>query len=921
MDLVPDRLIHHMTSSIPPMAALSETDLLSADHSILERAYMVGAPFGTNEQGEKITDVSGTHILACLEYMEEYLTKTRGPESAAWAVDHLCRLLNARIRDSAHHVSPVFLRNVWNSYSYEFLCYLREFCKELSGDPHFHYQHAYAKLISPLFQTLTRPFSLRQIYKMGPYWAQKYTKGAVEAELEETTSHSAVWRLRFTDRTLRQFGPYRRACAKQICDAIKGRMAAAPMLIHGLSPATVTDRTCIAHGDEWCEWEITWKQDPNRLGLWPVWNIVAGLAVYATLSLAHPQLPAWETIGLALFPLMVSWWVTHRCLQRAGQSRETVIQEQLQFIEVRYEELRDAYAEQERTRVELRRKITQLTALYRTGLHFNSTLDREALVQTVLETLIQDLHYDRAMISLYDPSREVLHDVRICGVSEDIAAFVRHREFAVGHPDGFPGKELREGRPRWVPDIRAIWDRLTPDHQHLATLTGAKAFVWVPLRAKDRILGTLIVDRTAQDSLTQDDLELMVTVANQVAIALDNAAAYAQIEAWNAGLEAKVRERTAELERADQIRSLFLSHVSHELRTPLTSVKGFVENLLDGLTGSLNPKQQRYLGRIGDNVDRLIRMINDLLDRIRSETGQLTLSPSEVDVEHCVAEVVDQLRPLAVEKHQRLDTRFTAAGPIVVADRDRLIQIVTNLVQNAIKFTPSYGHVSVEVTLAGEGFARLLVQDTGSGIPEEFLEKIFDPFFRLGQTHSTTSRGLGLGLSIVKTLVELHGGHITVASELGRGSTFHVLLPLAPTATDVASSAPAGAGRILVVDDDPDIRQLLVDRLGSHGYLVSTAADGAQALTLFQEEVFTGVLLDIGLPQIDGIEVLRHIRKGNQRTPIIMVTAAVSKELAVRAISMGAQAYVLKPFNLPELLRVVAHWFGHADAPAELRPS
>ncbi|OGW52047.1 MAG: hypothetical protein A2V62_13460 [Nitrospirae bacterium RBG_19FT_COMBO_58_9] len=371
-----------------------------------------------------------------------------------------------------------------------------------------------------------------------------------------------------------------------------------------------------------------------------LWSILAGLTLAVAFRAMNPSASLGEVLLLGLVPILVAGLLINRQLRLESQQREALIQEQITFVESRHEELREAYLEQEQTRVELRRKVTQLTALHRAGLLFSSTLDREALMQKVLETLTNDLQYDRAMISFYDPVRQVVKDARAFGVSPEIQAFVRSREISVTDPMSPEGIVLLQGQPLLVGDVRAVWDRIHPLNQQLALLIQTKAWIAVPLKIKDRVFGSLMVDRIQAHSLTQDDLELMVTVAHQVAIALDNVSAYEQIEDLNVGLEAKVRERTEELEQADRLRSQFLSHVSHELKTPLTSIKGFLQNLLDGLTGPLNEKQQRYVSRMLDNAERLIRMIEDLLDRTRIQSGRLDLVPSELDVAHCVADAV-----------------------------------------------------------------------------------------------------------------------------------------------------------------------------------------------------------------------------------------------------------------------------------------
>jgi signal transduction histidine kinase len=954
----------------------SGLELLPKDRTILEREVMEFRPFGLDEQGHTIRDLSGMSIRAIVVYLEKSLARERGASAGSQAVEDLCRLLNQRIKDPVYHVTPEFLKNAWNSYSYEFTAYLYELCEHMSGDPRFVFRGGMEKA-SSIMQVLARPFSLAQIYGMFPYFGNKFASGSVEFRVVEVMPTSAILAMKFSDRTLRQFGPYRRRCAQLMCQAAQGIMAAVPLRVHGLPPATLTELSCIANDDEWCQWAIRWQVKGQGTWAHRVWQMVAGpgedrssqlrphvshshepaedtplkesardrgvevassyaLAIttpsrrhvtwslggaLAGLTLAvgfrvmNPSASLGEVILLGLVPMLVARMLINRHLRLESQHREALIQEQITFVESRHEELREAYLEQEQTRVELRRKVAQLTALHRAGLLFSSTLDREALMQKVLEALTSDLQYDRAMISFFDPVRRVIMDARVLGVSPEIQAFVRAREIPVTDPMSPEGLVLLQGQPLLVGDVQAVWDRIHPLNQQLALLTQSKAWIAVPLKVKDRILGSLTVDRIQAHSLTQDDLELMMTVAHQVAIALDNASAYEQIEDLNVGLEAKVCERTAELEQADRVRSQFLSHVSHELKTPLTSIKGFLQNLLDGLTGPLNEKQQRYLSRMLDNSNRLIRMIEDLLDRTRIQSGRLDLVPGEIDLGHCVADAVEQLRLLAQAKRQTLEAVAPPAPLMVWADRDRLIQIVMNLVQNAVKFTPEDGSIMVTVRQENQMLAEVSVRDTGPGILPEFLDQVFDPFFRIKQARSGT-KGLGLGLSIVRTLVELQGGTIVARSEPGQGAELSFTIPLLPTIAAPLGASSAEAPRILVVDDDPDIRQLLQDCLRAKGYRVQSAIDGVRALEAVRAETYEGMILDIGVPSMDGMDVLRQIRRWDQQIPIVMVTASGSKELAVRAIGMGAQAYVLKPFDVDELQRVADYWFRSFERPS-----
>ena len=860
------------------------TTLLSKDHPITEKGMMEFQPFGKEPDGTPIRDISGVVIRALVEYLEESVSRMHGQEAGLRAVADLVQQLNKRIPDRAYHVSADFLKNPWNSFSNEFGVFLTQFCWDISGDPQFQFNMGREKAISPVIQVLGRPFSVPQIYKMSAYFSQRFAKDAFYTEAVQVSNGAAIIQMRFSDRALRQFGPYLRACAAMYCLAHKGYFAGVPEKFHHLPPATVKDRRCIAEGDDCCEWEVTWSVK-ERGG--PLRRVIVSLA--------------------------------RRVLRKDIEEQQRVMEEQIRTLDTRHVELQEANVRQQQITAELQWRVDQLTTLHETGLVFVSTLDREALVERVLQSITHKLNYDRAMITFFDHDRRVAHDIRVRGVSDDIAAFARSLEIPVTDPDSVEGTVLLKGEPVLVSDIHEMWDRLHPLNQRLAAMVQAKSLVSVPLKVKDAVLGSLTVDRTGEHRLTQDDLDLMGTVASQVAIALDNTNAYRRIEELIAGLEAKVRERTADLERAnerlrelDRLKSEFLAHVSHELRTPLTSIKGYAENMLEGLAGQLSEKQEQYLTRIRVNGTRLGRMISDLLDRSRIEAGKIELALGEVALPALAAEVVDQLRVLAQTKRQLLQLECSEADVTVWADADRLNQILTNLIDNAIKYTPDGGTVTVRVTREGSHTAQVSVIDTGEGIPPDALPKLFDPFFRISRQRTSPVKGLGLGLSIVKVLVELHGGTITVRSEEGKGTEFSVRLPARRTLERRPDRGSQSGRRLLVVDDDPDIRQLLNDRLRAAGYDVQTAADGRGALAALQEATFDGLILDIGMPDIDGLAILRQVRDRHPMMPVVMITAAEARERAALAMEAGAQAYLLKPFDVAQLKQVLEQWVGPA---------
>jgi PAS domain S-box-containing protein len=239
--------------------------------------------------------------------------------------------------------------------------------------------------------------------------------------------------------------------------------------------------------------------------------------------------------------------------------------------------------------------------------------------------------------------------------------------------------------------------------------------------------------------------------------------------------EAKRYERR--LRQLDHMKSDFVSNVSHELRTPLTAIKGSVDNMLDGITGDLSEKQSRYLVRIKSNADRLGRLINELLDLSRIESGKIDLIHINLPVVSLAKEVAEVLRPVAAEKLISLEVSHNGDEVYAWADRDKITQVLVNVVGNAVKFTPSNGKVTITVDQRQQASVTLSVKDTGPGIPEDEIDKIFDKFYQVARVNKEKTKGAGLGLAISKALVEMHGGKLWIESELGKGSVFSFSIP------------------------------------------------------------------------------------------------------------------------------------------------
>jgi signal transduction histidine kinase/DNA-binding response OmpR family regulator len=387
---------------------------------------------------------------------------------------------------------------------------------------------------------------------------------------------------------------------------------------------------------------------------------------------------------------------------------------------------------------------------------------------------------------------------------------------------------------------------------------------------------------------------------------------------------------------ADRAKSEFVSMVSHELRTPLTSIKGYVDLILDGDAGEVSEEQQDYLVIVKNNTDRLVALINDLLDVSRIEQGRIELNREPVDLGGSIQIVATSMKPLLEEKSQQLTLDVPADLPRVFADSARVTQILANLLSNAYKYTPSGGHIAMAAS-PEPGWVSVSVQDDGIGLTREDQEKLFTRFFRANNSTTREVGGTGLGLTITKSLIALHGGQITVASTPGAGSKFSFTLPVAPmpaiddrrTTIDETGDASSivhrpssivgtdvdGAGKkLLVVDDEPDIANLIRRYFEKAGYGVEIAHTANEAYRFARELQPDLITLDISLPDTDGFTVLEWLKNDPSTAQIPVVVLSVIDDTA-RGKLLGAVDYLRKPIQEDALVeRVGAILQGHEAA-------
>ncbi|HXK42048.1 MAG TPA: response regulator [Anaerolineae bacterium] len=374
------------------------------------------------------------------------------------------------------------------------------------------------------------------------------------------------------------------------------------------------------------------------------------------------------------------------------------------------------------------------------------------------------------------------------------------------------------------------------------------------------------------------------------------------------GIVAAFRDITAEVE-ADRAKSEFVSTVSHELRTPMTSVKGYVDLLLMGATGPLTDIQVQFLNIIRNNTDRLTSLVNDLLDMSRIEGGKVELHCQPVDMAELIRQVAVTLTPKIEEKGLQLRTVLPEGLPLAYGDPDRMVQILTNLVANAFKYTPMGGEIAIYAYVREEMF-HVAVADTGIGISPEDQSRIFSRFYRVDNPLVLEAGGTGLGLAITVSLVQMHGGQIAVESELGEGSIFTVTFPLAEgEATVPVGRPPAGlranaVATVLVVEDDPEVAEMLRLTLEHEGHRVVVAASGEAALRLARQEQPDLISLDIRLPDLDGFEVLQLLKRNPETAsiPVVIVSVVFDQD---RGLRLGAVDYFTKPVDETRLLQVV----------------
>ena len=511
-----------------------------------------------------------------------------------------------------------------------------------------------------------------------------------------------------------------------------------------------------------------------------------------------------------------------------------------------------------------------------------STSELDTVFETVVGQAVRLCGADAGLIYVLDTD--------VYRLAFAIGGSQAYRDYLAGVPIGrgpgtLVGRVGMERRAVQILDVLA-----DPDYQmHRAIeLGGFRTILGVPMLAGDKVIGVITLWREQVEAFGERTLELITTFAAQGAIAIQNA------------------QLVRELEVAGRHKSEFLASMSHELRTPLNAVIGFSDVLLERMFGELNERQEEYVRDIRDSGRHLLELINEILDLSKVEAGRMELELGPLSLPGLLEHGLAMVRERAARHGIAISLDVAPEVGVVWADELKLKQVVLNLLSNAVKFTRDGGSVEVRAEIVGAE-AQVVVRDTGIGVDPGDHERIFEAFQRGGR--EARSEGTGLGLTLSKRIVELHGGRVWMTSRLGEGSTFGFAVPVgqgleAADAPVEAAASERDMEAVLVVEDDPHSAELLTVYLEGAGYRVAVARDGAEGLELARRLRPRAVVLDILLPRVDGWDLLARLKAdpATADSPVVVVSMLDERG---KGLALGAVEYLVKPVGREELLEAL----------------
>ncbi|MBF0318503.1 MAG: response regulator [Nitrospirae bacterium] len=544
---------------------------------------------------------------------------------------------------------------------------------------------------------------------------------------------------------------------------------------------------------------------------------------------------------------------------------------------------------------------------------FSTTLDQKQAIIDMLALLSNSLPYPSMAFYLYDEWTGML----VCESSYGVSGTIR-KEFEFS--EGIVGQSVVNGR---AIEIKGSKQYPLTIETGLLTIIPQSVIVQ-PVFYQGKVMGALVIASVIQ--LSDFDRGFIESLAINIGISLQNLRQYSDMKELSEQIKlrgSEIAQKNLQLEESNRLKSEFLANMSHELRTPLNAIIGFSEVLKDGILGELGDGQKEYITDIFTSGQHLLSLINDILDLSKIEAGKMTLDIDRIHILSMLENSLSIVKEKAQAHNIRLKLSVEDSVGEVLADARKLKQIVYNLLSNAVKFTPVDGAVNLDAhvtTVDGGKYLELSVTDTGIGMSEEGMKKLFRPFEQIDGSLSRKYEGTGLGLAMVKRLVELHGGMIGVESEEGKGSKFTVLIPYRVDIPDEDSPEmykltateqdymPKQSKKplVLIVEDDLKTAELIAIQLESEGYRTIQAATAEKGLELAEQERPDLITLDIMLSGMHGWDFLKNMKKNKAITHIPVVIISMVAD-ATKGFSLGASNVLQKPLSKDELMAAIRH--------------
>ena len=596
---------------------------------------------------------------------------------------------------------------------------------------------------------------------------------------------------------------------------------------------------------------------------------------------------------------------------------------------------------QKQAEIALRQQYDRLILLGEITQRIRQFLDLSTIFEVSVREIRQSIHADRIGIFKFDPDSnfsdgEFVSEAVVEGFDSAIAAKISVHCFG-----GQYAASYQQGRIQVVEDIDKA--ELTECHRDILKRFQVRANLVFPLLEGTYLWGLLCIHQCSTPRQWQEsEITFVQQIANQLAIAIKQASLFEQ-------LQQELRDRqqaqqllternqqlaltNAELDRATRLKDEFLANMSHELRTPLNAILGMAEGLQEKVFGEINQSQIKAIQMIERSGSHLLELINDILDVAKIESGQIKLDLTPTAIAPLCQSCLAFIKQQALTKRIQLEIKLQPHLPELLVDERRIRQVLINLLSNAVKFTPEGGKITIEVsreqqvfptmrpTDIGMGikkYIQIAVIDTGIGISPEGINKLFQPFIQIDSTLNRQYQGTGLGLALVKNLVEIHGGKVDLTSEVGVGSCFTVYLPFAddtegalavsqiPTKLISESHQPEQdiPHLILIAEDNEANIMTISSYLNAKGYHLLLAKNGQEAIALAKSNQPDLILMDIQMPVMDGIEATQQIRLDPNLVdiPIIAMTALAMSGDRDRCLDAGANKYLSKPMKLRQL--------------------